>query len=100
MFAYAARTHSKQHGTTPTQYAKIAYKNRYHGTMNPRACFQKEMSVGDIQSRRMLCEPITVGMSAATADGSAAAVVCGEEFVALKGLQVSVSCPPVVEICI
>ena len=89
MFAYAARTHSKQHGTTPIQYAKIAYKNRYHGTMNPRACFQKEMSVDDIQSKRMVCEPITVGMSAATADGSAAAVICGEEFVLLKGLQVS-----------
>ena len=89
MFAYAARAHSKQHGTTPTQYAKIAQKNRHHGTMNPRACFQREMSLGDIQTKRMVCEPITVGMSAATADGSAAAIVCGEDFVALKGLQVS-----------
>ena len=40
MFAYAARDHSKHYGTTVDQYAKITYKNRMHGAMNSRACYQ------------------------------------------------------------
>ena len=45
MFAYAARDHSKHHGTTVDQYAKVTYKNRRHGAMNDRACFQVCMYV-------------------------------------------------------
>ena len=37
----------------------------------------------------MICDPITLPMSAPTADGSAAAVVCSEEFMIARGLQVS-----------
>ena len=40
MFAYAARDHSKHYGTTVDQYAKVTYKNRMHGAMNSRACYQ------------------------------------------------------------
>ena len=88
MFAYAARAHNREYGTTPKHYAKIAGKNRFHGSLNPKACFQKGWPLEDILTKHMLCDPITLGMSAATADGSAAAVVCSEEFVILKNLQV------------
>jgi sterol carrier protein 2 len=86
MFAYAARVHSEQYGTTQRQYAKITQKNRRHGAMNPKATFQKVLSLEDIE-RRALCEPITLAMSASTADGSAAVVVCSEEFVRSRGLE-------------
>lgn len=40
-----------------------------------------------IAKKAMLCPPITFGMTAATADGSAAAIVCSEEFVKRHNLQ-------------
>ena len=89
MFAYAARVHSRQYGTTQRQFAKIAHKNRRHGAMNPTAMFQKVLELEDIE-RRVLCDPITLAMSASTADGAAAVVVCSEEFVKLHSLQVCV----------
>lgn len=36
----------------------------------------------------MICEPITIAMSAPTGDGGAAAVLCSEEFVTRNNLQV------------
>jgi len=42
-----------------------------------------------IKSKRELCHPITSPMSAPTADGGAAAVVCSEEFVNTHNLQVT-----------
>ena len=38
----------------------------------------------------MICDPITIAMSAPTGDGGAAAVVCSEEFVRRHHLWVSV----------
>ena len=37
----------------------------------------------------MVCEPLTMPMCAPTADGSAAAIVCSEEFMISRGLQVN-----------
>ncbi|GFO03739.1 non-specific lipid-transfer protein [Plakobranchus ocellatus] len=40
-----------------------------------------------IANKAVLCPPITFGMTAATADGSAAAIVCNEAFVRKRNLQ-------------
>ena len=40
MFAYAAKEHCAQHGTKVEHFAKIASKNRIHGSQNPRAAIQ------------------------------------------------------------
>ena len=38
----------------------------------------------------MICDPITLPMSAPTADGSAAALVCSKTFMESHGLQVNI----------
>lgn len=87
MFAYAARDHCKEYGTKPEHFAKIASKNRRHGAQNPRAAIQKATSPEEVLSKRLLCEPITMAMSAPTGDGGAAAVLCSEEFLEKHNLQ-------------
>ena len=86
MFAYAAREHTRLHGTKFSQYACIAQKNRKQGSNNPFACFQRELSLVEVK-KWTLTHPITSGMSAMTADGGAAAIVCSEKFMHLHGLQ-------------
>ena len=53
------------------------------------ACFfQSPITLDFIKTKRELCYPITFPMSAPTADGGAAAIVCSEEFVNKHNLQV------------
>ncbi|XP_076440102.1 sterol carrier protein 2-like [Babylonia areolata] len=88
LFAYAAREYMDLHPeVTVEELAKIAQKNRKQGENNPRASFQKAPDIQSITTKAMLCHPITFGMTAATADGSAAAIVCSENYVKQNGLE-------------
>lgn len=88
LYAYAAREYFKKYpGTTVDDFVDIAYKNHKQSVNNPWATIQREMSKEDIKSKLMLCYPITFWMSAPTADGGAAAVVCSEEFMIRNNLQ-------------
>ena len=96
MFAYAAREYNQKHpGVKFSDYVDIAHKNRLHGAQNPKCCFPRATTKESIGERkRMLCDPITLGMAAPTCDGGAAAVVCSERFMRKHNLQVSDSSIP------
>lgn len=88
LFAYAAREYMDLYPqVTIEELAKIAQKNRKQGENNPRASFQKAPDIKSIVTKAVLCHPITFGMTAATADGSAAAIVCSEDFVRRHRLE-------------
>lgn len=87
LFAYAAQEHSTKYGSTLEQCAKIAYKNHKHSIHNPYACLRKEIPLKYISESKTICKPITLAMSAPTADGSAAAVVCSRAFMESRGMQ-------------
>lgn len=42
-------------------------------------------------SKRVICEPLTIAMSAPTGDGGAAVILCSEEFLLKHNLQVFIS---------
>src|SRR5256712_461518 len=45
VFALIARAHMQRYGTTEAQMAAVAVKNHKHGALNPKAQFQKEITV-------------------------------------------------------
>jgi len=47
-------------------------------------------------SKRVICDPITIAMSAPTGDGGAAAVVCNERFLRENHLEVRQRIPWVI----
>ena len=75
VYASAARSHMENYGTTVEQFAMVASKNSFHGSMNPRAQFQQELSVEEVLNERMIVEPLTRAMCSPIGDGAAAAVV-------------------------
>ena len=79
VYASAARAHMEKYGTTAEQFAMVASKNSFHGSMNPRAQFQQELSVEDVLNERMIVEPLTRAMCSPIGDGAAAAVVVSEK---------------------
>ena len=88
LFAYAAKEHSEKYNTTALQFGKISHKNHCHSVNNPYASIQKKFDLDSIMHSPKICDSITLAMSAPTADGSAAAILCSEEFMVANNLQV------------
>ncbi len=85
VYAAMARWHMAAYGTTQRQMAIIASKNHFHGSLNPLAQFQNDMSVEEVLTGRPVTYPLTVPMCAPIGDGGAAAVLCSANF--LKNLN-------------
>ena len=80
VYAGMTRFHMATYGTTQRQLAVIASKNHFHSSMNPKAQFQKKMSVEEVLAGRPVIWPLTVPMCAPVGDGSAAAILCSGSF--------------------
>jgi acetyl-CoA acetyltransferase len=78
VYAMAARAHMERYGTKKEQFAMVAAKNSFHGSMNPRAQFREVMTVEQVLADRLIVEPLTRSMCSPIGDGAAAAVVVSE----------------------
>jgi len=79
VFAEAGMEHSRNHGTTFEQFAKISVKNHHHSTMNPKAMYQIETPLDEVMNAEMISYPNTKLMCSVNVDGSAAAVLVSEK---------------------
>jgi acetyl-CoA acetyltransferase len=87
MFGGAAREHMQRFGTTPQQLAKVSVKNRRHAEHNPRSQFRTPITVEEVLASPMIFDPLTKLQCCPTTDGSAAAVLCSEDFAKKLGVQ-------------
>ena len=78
VFAEAGMEHSRKHGTTFEQFAKVSVKNHHHATMNPKAMYQIETPLETVMNAEMISYPNTKLMCSVNVDGSAAAVIASE----------------------
>jgi acetyl-CoA acetyltransferase len=79
-YAMGAKWHMKTFGSTQRQLAAICAKNHFHGSLNPMAQYQEDMSVEAVLGDRPVAYPLTRAMCAPVGDGAAAAVVCSESW--------------------
>jgi acetyl-CoA acyltransferase len=68
----------KYGGATFELFARISEKNHAHSTLNPKAAYQKKMSLDAIMNDVMIAYPNTRPMCSANCDGAAAAVVVSD----------------------
>jgi acetyl-CoA C-acetyltransferase len=64
--------------------ARVAVKNHYHGSMNPLAQFQKEITVEKVLSSPMVCDPLQVFDCCPISDGAAAVILASREIAEKK----------------
>jgi acetyl-CoA acetyltransferase len=95
-YAASARHHMQKYGTTARQFAAIAAKNAFHGSLNPKAQFQQAMTVDEVLSQPMIAEPLTRPMCSPIGDGAAAAVIVSEK----KARELGISKPVRVRSCV
>jgi acetyl-CoA acyltransferase len=87
IFAQVGVEHARKYGTTFEQFAKVAVKNHYHSTMNPKAMSQRETPLREVMDAEMISWPNTKLMCSINVDGAAAAVIASEHAVRRLGLQ-------------
>lgn len=82
LYAGIARDYMERTGATMTDFAKVAAKNSAHGALNPKAQYRNPRTVEEILASRSVAPPLTLLMCSPIGDGSAAVVLCSEEFAA------------------
>jgi len=80
VFALVARAHMAKHGTTEAQMAAVAVKNHKHGAMNPKAQFQKEITLETVLKSPYIADPLKLYDCCPFTDGGAAVVLVAEEI--------------------
>ncbi|MCZ7630834.1 MAG: thiolase family protein [Microthrixaceae bacterium] len=87
VYAMAARNHMERYGTTRRQFAAVAAKNSFHGSLNPLAQFREELTVDEVLADRLIVDPLTRSMCSPIGDGAAAAVVTSPRKAAELGVE-------------
>ena len=80
VFALVARAHMAKHGTTLEQMAAVAVKNHRHGVLNPKAQFQKEITMEQVMKSPLIADPLRLYDCCPFTDGGAAVVLASEEI--------------------
>jgi acetyl-CoA C-acetyltransferase len=80
LYAMMARLHMRRYGTTHEQLALAAVKNHRHGSYNPKAQYQLEISVEDVDKSPMVADPLHVLDCSPISDGAAAIILAPTEM--------------------
>jgi acetyl-CoA C-acetyltransferase len=80
VFALVARAHMAKYGTTEAQMAAVAVKNHKHGALNPKAQFQKEITLDTVLKSAYIADPLKLYDCCPFTDGGAAVVLASEEI--------------------
>ncbi len=79
LYAMMAHRHMYEYGTTREQIASFAVLGHKNGALNPRAQFQREISLDTVLNGTKVASPFTVFDCSPVSDGAAAVIVCPAE---------------------
>jgi acetyl-CoA C-acetyltransferase len=80
LYALMAKAHMHRYGTTETQMAEVAVKNHYHGSLNPKAHMQKEITVETVLASRVVASPLKLYDCSLITDGASCAILTKPEL--------------------
>ncbi|MHA1290190.1 MAG: thiolase domain-containing protein [Candidatus Thorarchaeota archaeon] len=81
LYAFMARRHMKDYGTTEEHLAMPTVKNHANAVHNECAQFQRAVPIEVVMKSGMLADPLRVLHSSPVTDGAAALVMCREDLV-------------------
>lgn len=79
LYALMASRHMHDYGTKREALAQVAVKNHRHGAHNPKAHFQREITLEDVLRAPMLAHPLTLYDSCPISDGATALLLASGE---------------------
>ena len=78
-YAMFARRHMHEFGTTREQLLEVAIKNHFYGAKNPKALFQKAITMEKALESDEVALPFQIYDCCANADGAACVILASEE---------------------
>ncbi len=78
-YAMAAKRHMHEYGTTSEQLAQIAVDIRDNASHNPKALYQKPITVDDVMSSRLIADPLHMLDCCVISDGGGAVIMTTAE---------------------
>ncbi|MFZ5652684.1 MAG: acetyl-CoA acetyltransferase [Bacillota bacterium] len=99
IFGPMARRYSHVYGDAKQYMAMVAVKNHYNGSLNPKAHFQRPLTMEEVLAAPMAADPIGLLDCTPTSDGAAAVVLTRsslarrhkQDYVVIKGIGLSVT---------
>ncbi len=79
-YALYATAYMHRYGATEEDLCRVAVKNHYYGARNPKAQFQREITVEACMGSRYVAWPLKLFDCSPITDGSAAVIVASEEI--------------------
>ncbi len=73
--ALLARYYLEKYGASHEALGKVAVKNHYNGSLNPKAHFQKRITIDDYFNSRIVADPLRVMDYTPISDGAAAVLL-------------------------
>ncbi|MCW4005989.1 MAG: thiolase domain-containing protein [Candidatus Bathyarchaeota archaeon] len=80
LFALMANAHMNAYGTTQEHMAKVAVKNHYHGSLNPKAHMQKEVPLEKVMASKMVAWPLKLYDCSLITDGASCVILTKPEL--------------------
>ena len=80
LFALIATAHMHKYGTTERQMASVAVKNHFHGSLNPKAHMQKEITIEDALTSRIVAWPLKLYDCSLITDGASCVILTKPEL--------------------
>lgn len=80
LFALMATAHMHKYGTTEKQLATVAVKNHYHGSLNPKAHMQKEITLETALNSRVIAWPLKLYDCSLITDGASCLILTKPEL--------------------
>ena len=77
-YAMFAQRHRHEFGTSQDHLTAVAIKNHHYGASNPKALFQKEITLKNAQESDPVASPLNVFDCCANADGAAVTILASE----------------------
>jgi len=79
LYALMARRYMYEYGLTREQLAKVAVKNHFHGSFNPKAHFRNKLTVEDVEKSTLVADPLRVFDCCPMSDGAACVLLAPAE---------------------
>jgi acetyl-CoA C-acetyltransferase len=80
LYALMATAHMHEYGTTERQMAAVAVKNHYHGSLNPKAQMQKEITLENALASRVVASPLKLYDCSLITDGASCVILTKPEL--------------------
>lgn len=79
-YALYARAYMAKYGLTEEQLAGVRVKNSFYGSMNPKATYQKPLTLEQIMGSTMVASPLKLYDCCANADGASCVILAAADI--------------------